>query len=70
MTVSVFSIVLNDAHEHVWKRIDQVADMVVRDRCTVAGCGAKHYYDPHVEPPRRYELVSARSGDTKGRGAQ
>lgn len=66
MTVSVFNIVLDDAHEHVWKRIGHVADMVALDRCTVAGCGAEHYYDPHAEPPRRYELVSARSGDTKG----
>ena len=43
-----------------------MADMVALDRCTVAGCDAEHYYDPHAEPPRRYELVSARSGDTKG----
>ena len=53
MTASVLSIVLDGGHEHVWKRIGHVADMVVLDRCTVAGCGAEHYYDPDVEPPRR-----------------
>jgi hypothetical protein len=70
MTHPVFSMVLDDVHEHVWKRIGHVADMVVLDRCTVAGCGAEHYYDPHVEPPRRYELVSTRWGPYKRGGAE
>ena len=66
MIVSVFSIVLYDAHEHVWKRIGHMADMVVLDRCTVAGCGAEHY----SEPPRRYERVSTRWRPYKRGGAE
>ena len=54
----VFSIVLDDGHEHVWERIGQVTDVIVLDHCTVAGCGAGHYYDPNAQaPPVRFAYL-------------
>jgi hypothetical protein len=60
----MFRIVLDDGHEHVWERIGQVTDVIVLDHCTVAGCGAGHYYDPNAPaPPVRFAyVVCDRSG--------
>jgi hypothetical protein len=48
---SMFSIVLDDGHEHVWERIGQVTDVIVLEHCTVPDCGAGHYYDPNAQAP-------------------